>query len=311
MTSTSPRRSSRRSTPGRETATRCPASARSTGRSCTCTLRTRTVRPRGSTRSSSPSPIVPDQSVPVATVPIPRSVKERSTWSRVGPSASCRVTPAATSASAARSSSSPVPVRALVATTGVAGDELLRLDPRELERLLVDGVGLRERDDAVLDPEQPQDREVLVRLRPRSLAGVDHEQEEVDAARARDHRADEALVAGDVDDGEARAVRQLERRVAEVDRDPALVLLGQPVGVLAGQRLDERRLAVVDVTRGADGQRHRATIRLSCDSTSSLPFRAARATAARRARGRRRGPASAGRATSRRRRRCRAGSRTR
>ena len=35
--------------------------------------------PRGSTRSSSPSPIVPDQSVPVTTVPIPRSVKTRST----------------------------------------------------------------------------------------------------------------------------------------------------------------------------------------------------------------------------------------
>ena len=139
---------------------------------------------------------------------------------------------------------------------GSAGDELLRLDARELERLLVDRVGLRERDDAVLDPEQAQDREMLVRLRARPLAGVDHEEEEVDAARARDHGADEALVPGDVDDREARAVGQLERRVAEVDRDPALVLLGQPVGVLAGQRLDERRLAVVDVTRGADRQRH-------------------------------------------------------
>ena len=187
---------------------------------------------------------------------MPRSVKERSTWRRAGPPASCRATRAATSASAARSSSSPAPVRALVATTGSARNELLRLDARELERLLVDRVGLRQRDDAVLDPEQAQDREVLVRLRARSLAGVDHEQEEVDAARARDHRADEALVARDVDDREARPVGQLERRVAEVDRDPALVLLGQPVGVLAGQRLDERRLAVVDVTCGADRQRH-------------------------------------------------------
>ena len=108
----------------------------------------------------------------------------------------------------------------------------------------------------MLDPEQAQDREVLVRLRPRSLAGVDDEQEEVDAARAGDHRADEALVPGHVDDREARPVGQLERRVAEIDRDPALVLLGQPVGVLAGQRLDERRLAVVDVPGRADRQRH-------------------------------------------------------
>ena len=49
------------------------------GPSCTWTLRTRTSRPAGSTRSASPSPIVPDQSVPVTTVPIPRSEKTRST----------------------------------------------------------------------------------------------------------------------------------------------------------------------------------------------------------------------------------------
>ena len=75
------------------------------------------------------------------------------------------------------------------------GDELARLRERQLERLLVDGVRLRHRDDAVLEPEQADDREVLVRLRPRALAGVDHEQEEVDPGRARDHVADEALVA--------------------------------------------------------------------------------------------------------------------
>ena len=140
---------------------------------------------------------------------------------------------------------------------GRAGNELLRLGAGELERLLVDEVGLRERDDAVLDPEQAEDRQVLVRLRPRALGGVDHEQEEVDAGRAGDHRADEPLVPGDVDHRQLRAVRQLERRVAEVDRDAARVLLRQPVGVLAGQRLDERRLAVVDVAGGADRQRHR------------------------------------------------------
>ena len=59
---------------------------------------------------------------------------------------------------------------------------------------------------------------------------------------------------GHVDEREPAAVGQLERRVAEVDRDPALLLLGQPVGVLAGQRPDEPRLAVVDVPRGADGR---------------------------------------------------------
>ena len=138
------------------------------------------------------------------------------------------------------------------------GHELPRLLERELERLRVDRVRLRDRDHARPDPEQAQDREVLERLRPRALGGVDHEQEEVDPGRARDHRPDEPLVARHVDHGEPSAVRQFERGVTEVDRDPARLLLRQPVGVLAGQRPDEPRLAVVDVARGADGERHRA-----------------------------------------------------
>ena len=136
------------------------------------------------------------------------------------------------------------------------GDELARLLERELERLGVDRVGLRDRDDAALDAEEPEDREVLVRLRTRALRGVDDEQEEVDPRRAGDHRPHEPLVAGDVDERQRAAAGQLERRVAEVDRDPARLLLGEPVGVLPRQRPDERRLAVVDVTGGADRQRH-------------------------------------------------------
>ena len=53
-----------------------------------------------------------------------------------------------------------------------------------------------------------------------------------------------------------RAVGQLERGVAEIDRDPPPLLLGQPVRVLARQRPHEPRLAVVDVPGGADRQRH-------------------------------------------------------
>ena len=55
---------------------------------------------------------------------------------------------------------------------------------------------------------------------------------------------------------EPLTARKLQRRITEVDRDPALLLLGQPVGVFAGQRPDEPGLAVVDVPGGADGQRH-------------------------------------------------------
>ena len=55
------------------------------------------------------------------------------------------------------------------------------------------------------------------------------------------------------------AGRQLERRVAELDRDPACALLGQAVGVDSGQRSDQRRLAVIDVPGSAEreGGAHR------------------------------------------------------
>jgi hypothetical protein len=70
--------------------------------------------------------------------------------------------------------------------------------------------------------------------------------------RAGQHVADEALVAGDVDDAGARALGQREVGEAEVDRNPALFFFLEAVGVLAGERLDQRRLAVIDMTGGAD-----------------------------------------------------------
>ena len=81
-----------------------------------------------------------------------------------------------------------------------ARHQLVRLLRCELECLVVDGVRLRQRDDAVLDAEQLQHGEVLARLRPRALLRVDHEQEQVDACRSGDHRAHEAFVSRHVDE---------------------------------------------------------------------------------------------------------------
>jgi hypothetical protein len=99
-----------------------------------------------------------------------------------------------------------------------------------------------------------------VRARTSPLAGVDDEQEEVDPRGAGHHRADEALVPRHVDERQPPSVRQLEQGVAEVDRDAAPPLLGQPVGVLTRQRLHEPCLAVVDVPGGADRQCHATTL---------------------------------------------------
>ena len=97
---------------------------------------------------------------------------------------------------------------------------------------------------------------MLVGLRTSALPRVDDEQEEIDPGRAGHHRPHEALVPWNVDDREPPAVRELERRVAEVDRDPAPSLLGQAIRVLPGERPHEPRLPVVDVPCGPDGQRH-------------------------------------------------------
>ena len=51
------------------------------------------------------------------------------------------------------------------------------------------------------------------------------------------------------------AARQGEPGEAEVDGHRPRLLLGQAVGVDAGQRLDEGRFAVVDVAGGADDER--------------------------------------------------------
>ena len=135
-------------------------------------------------------------------------------------------------------------------------NELARLVDGELERLRVDRVGLGHGDHALLDAEEAENRKVLVGLCASSLGRVDHEQEEVDPGRPGHHRAHEALVSRDVDERERPPARKLERRVAEVDRDPAGPLLGEPVRVLARERADERRLAMIDVTRRADGEGH-------------------------------------------------------
>src|SRR5206468_7537748 len=95
--------------------------------------------------------------------------------------------------------------------------------------------------------------------------------EQVDSGRARNHRAHEALVTGHVHERQTTAVRQLERRVAQVDRDAALLLLRQPVRVLARQGPDEPRLAVVDVAGRADRYRHaRAAATAAAASSASV-----------------------------------------
>jgi len=133
-----------------------------------------------------------------------------------------------------------------------AHDRLAHVLGRQLDHRGVDRVDLRQRDQTALQSEQRHDRQVLARLRHDAVVGRDHQDDDVDARRAGDHVLDELLVPRHVDDADRASVRQLEARETDVDRHPPLLLLAQAVGVDSRQRLDERRLAVVDVAGRAD-----------------------------------------------------------
>ena len=115
-------------------------------------------------------------------------------------------------------------------------------------------VALGDHEDAALDAEQVEDRQVLARLRHHAFVGGDDQHGEVDAADAGEHVLDEVLVAGHVDDADLFAARQLQPGEAEVDGHAPVLLLLQAVRVDAGQGVHERGLAVVDVAGGADDE---------------------------------------------------------
>ena len=75
---------------------------------------------------------------------------------------------------------------------------------------------------------------------------------EIDSAHAGEHVLDEALVAGHIDKSQAQGGCEFQVREAQIDGDAAALFLLQPVGVDARERLHQRGLAVIDVSRRAD-----------------------------------------------------------
>ena len=188
--------------PARLSAQRSPAWPRSAGRFCAWIERTRAARPDGLTVTRSPTATAPDSTVPVTTVPAPG---ERE--GAIDREAEAAVAPRARRGSAAASNRS-----AAQRVDALAGDGRDRHDvgagqagagqrvrdlggrpPRAASG--VDEVGLGQRDDAALDAEQVDDRQMLARLRHDAVVGGDHQQHEIDAGRAGQHVVDEALVA--------------------------------------------------------------------------------------------------------------------
>ena len=155
--------------------------------------------------------------------------------------------------------------RVLVELLG--GQQLADLQLDELEQLLVvDRVGLVQRDQDVGHADLAGEQHVLAGLRHRAVGGGDHQDRTVHLGGTGDHVLDVVGVTGGVD---VRVVTLLGLvlHVGDVDRDAALTLFRRivdlvecarlvQIGILVVQNLGDccgqRRLAVVNVTDGPD-----------------------------------------------------------
>ena len=261
---TSPRASSCTSSPARLTAVRCPASTRSTGAPWTCRPRTRARRPDGQDLD-----LLPDGEGARHEGPRHHRAESAQGEGAVHGQAQQALAPAAAAISRARvrsasfSASRPSPVRDETRRMGAPSRNEPATSSRASSsaracRSASASVALGEGDQPARDAQQAADVEVLAGLGHDRLVGGHHQQHGVDPVRARQHVADEPLVAGNVDERSHEAVAQIEVGEAQVDRDAALLLLLQPVRIDAGERPHQRALAVVDVPGGADDQRPHA-----------------------------------------------------
>ena len=264
LVSTWPRDSIDASAPARFSAVR-PGSAVSTDEPWTWISRARTSRSPGTTRRVAPRSSVPPRSVPVTTDPTTLDREDTVDREATGVAATDPRRRAATASltrrSAARTASIPVPSADDAARTGSRSERRpgeQRADRRDhiVPPGILDGVDLRHDRDPVADPERVEQREVLERLRPRTVVGGDDQQRGIDLAGPDEHVADQLVVPRHIDEVELGPVVEREVRIADVDGHPAALLLGQPVGVDAGQRAQQRGLAVVDVPGRADDDGH-------------------------------------------------------
>jgi hypothetical protein len=145
--------------------------------------------------------------------------------------------------------------------------QLANLELDELKHLLVvDRVGLVQRDQDVGHPDLTGEQHVLAGLRHRAVGGGNHQDRAVHLGGTGDHVLDVVRVARSVDVGVVTLLR-LVLHVGDVDRDTALTLFRSVVDLVEGarlvqvgelvvQNLGDRRgqcgLAVVNVTDGPD-----------------------------------------------------------
>ena len=116
----------------------------------------------------------------------------------------------------------------------------------KLGHLGVGQVAHRQRDHHVCDAQQLQHMHVLAGLRHHALDGRNHQHGDVDTRGTLHHGAQVMRVARHVDQANDLAARQRQLAKAQLNGHAATALNLQTVGVFTRQRLDERRLTVVD-----------------------------------------------------------------
>src|SRR6266480_7631447 len=92
---------------------------------------------------------------------------------------------------------------------------------------------------------------MLFRLRHPAVISCDNEQREIDRADARNHVLDEILVPWHIHDPDIeQRIRRAQFKMckAQFDRDAAQFFFWQAIWIGACERVDERALAVIDVS---------------------------------------------------------------
>ena len=102
------------------------------------------------------------------------------------------------------------------------------------------------------DAEQSADVEMLPCLRLHGFVSRHHQKHGLDAADARQHIFDKALMAGNINEADRFAARQRRMRETQIDGNAAALFFGQPVCVDAGKRPNQGCFPMIDVPGRSD-----------------------------------------------------------
>ncbi len=133
--------------------------------------------------------------------------------------------------------------------------KLFHFYSHHIQRLAVHRIRLGQHRDPAPHRKQPADVKVFAGLGFDGFVRCNHQQNHINASHSCQHVAHKAFMPGDIHKSQpndfAIRRRQFKMREADVDGDAASLFFLQAVGIDPSQRLDQRRLAMIDVPRRA------------------------------------------------------------